>query len=690
MLVKQQVRSYQKELIDKIHKAEAKGHNAIVCAPTGSGKTLVAASYCVDVLMEARETSTVDAPNTCIYFLVPTNHLVDQQAKYISEYVENCSVGQISGDQSDETTLHEQSRINDIVVMTPMILVNALRESDPQIKLSDALLLVLDECHHTEKDHPYMKVMDIYLKQKLCCKDGAVKAALPRVLGMTATLGAGSVSTPRDAESHVLTLCANLDALEVIKVTENCDELYKYVSHPHTEMKPVAKRLIGDPFHCKIVEIMIKIQRKSSCRLELPFEYGSLKYETAINQRRVALEEEGDHEGLVFVRNLIVYNRCLQIYQDMRKEEALEFLRRTFYNETVKAESDSKLGRLINNEAEVNVDQFLELQQVRSSDNPKLIELKRLLLEEFKKSDKARGIVFMKTREFTSAVVKWINEDPELSKIIINPKRLVGGGSERRDQMTKAEQLEAICSFDLGNCNLLVSTTIGEEGLDIPECSFVIRYETVTSEIAEVQARGRVRVHLPSSHFVEIVTRGSQNELQAKANKYRQTLMDDASQALKRLVESDQHNEIQKRQLDRLKKLDEKERHLRFRRQTSKASDVKVHCKLCGTFACKASDITRINTFYVVTDSVLDTKIKIKESPKPIYDSVGKIYCKKCTADWGVLAQFGNGVKLPSLKCASFKFTLSGKAKLVKKWKSVPFEILEKSEGDLLADCSDS
>ena len=50
-----------------------------------------------------------------------------------------------------------------------------------------------------------------------------------------------------------------------------------------------------------------------------------------------------------------------------------------------------------------------------------------------------------------------------------------------------------ISDFRSGVCNLLVATDIAQEGLDIPECSYVIRYEFVSNEIGTVQSRGRAR-----------------------------------------------------------------------------------------------------------------------------------------------------------------------------------------------------
>lgn len=59
--------------------------------------------------------------------------------------------------------------------------------------------------------------------------------------------------------------------------------------------------------------------------------------------------------------------------------------------------------------------------------------------------------------------------------------------------MTQRLQEEVIANFRSGTINLLVSTTVGEEGIDIPDCKYVIKYDVVGNEIASVQSRGRVR-----------------------------------------------------------------------------------------------------------------------------------------------------------------------------------------------------
>jgi len=59
--------------------------------------------------------------------------------------------------------------------------------------------------------------------------------------------------------------------------------------------------------------------------------------------------------------------------------------------------------------------------------------------------------------------------------------------------MTQNEQEAVIKRFKTGEKNLLLATSVAEEGLDISDCNFVIRYDMMSNEISSVQSRGRVR-----------------------------------------------------------------------------------------------------------------------------------------------------------------------------------------------------
>ena len=126
-------------------------------------------------------------------------------------------------------------------MVTAQILLNDLKKSSSEIQLGDISMIVFDECHHTTQDHPYNEIMKIYMKTKKLKlgSDGVVGKSgryLPQILGLSASLGVGH---GKDAYQHILTLCANLDAVDVIQVVQNKDELKKYVNSPEQDTDPV-------------------------------------------------------------------------------------------------------------------------------------------------------------------------------------------------------------------------------------------------------------------------------------------------------------------------------------------------------------------------------------------------------------------------------------------------------------------
>jgi Fanconi anemia group M protein len=118
-------------------------------------------------------------------------------------------------------------------------------------------------------------------------------------------------------------------------------------------------------------------------------------------------------------------------------------------------------------------------------EHPKLSKLYEIVANEVNKGKNI--IIFSHYRDTTMRIVK------ELSKFEgVNVERFVGQASKKGDEgLSQKKQKEIIERFRLGEFNVLVATSVAEEGLDIPEVDMVILFEPVPSEIRSIQRRGR-------------------------------------------------------------------------------------------------------------------------------------------------------------------------------------------------------
>ena len=81
----------------------------------------------------------------------------------------------------------------------------------------------------------------------------------------------------------------------------------------------------------------------------------------------------------------------------------------------------------------------------------------------------------------------------------LRPETVVGHSGS--DGQLHAVQLKAVADFRDGKSKILVCTSVLEEGIDVPECNIVIRFDGVQSLIQFIQSRGRARMQNETSKF---------------------------------------------------------------------------------------------------------------------------------------------------------------------------------------------
>jgi Fanconi anemia group M protein len=103
------------------------------------------------------------------------------------------------------------------------------------------------------------------------------------------------------------------------------------------------------------------------------------------------------------------------------------------------------------------------------------------------KEDKTNKIiVFSQFRDTTKTIHEYCNENE------IKSLRFYGQASHDNDKgLSQKKQIETIEAFKNEEYNVLISTSVAEEGIDIPLVDYVILYEPVPSEIRMIQRKGR-------------------------------------------------------------------------------------------------------------------------------------------------------------------------------------------------------
>ena len=120
--------------------------------------------------------------------------------------------------------------------------------------------------------------------------------------------------------------------------------------------------------------------------------------------------------------------------------------------------------------------------------HPKLIKLKEILINEIEniKKNNSKIIIFSEYKDSTIEIKNFLSSQIELKEINFN---IFTGQNKLFKQK---EQIKTINDFINGKINILISTSIAEEGLDIGDVNLIICYDFISSSpIKLIQRFGR-------------------------------------------------------------------------------------------------------------------------------------------------------------------------------------------------------
>ncbi|XP_023569566.1 interferon-induced helicase C domain-containing protein 1 isoform X2 [Octodon degus] len=688
------LRSYQME----VAQPALEGKNIIICLPTGSGKTRVAVYITKDHLDKKKQASEPGKVIVLVNKVMLVEQLFHKEFKpFLKKWYH---VTGLSGDTQLKISFPEVVKSYDVIISTAQILENSLLNSesgeDAGVQLSDFSLIIIDECHHTNKEAVYNNIMRRYLKQKLknkrLQKENKPVAPLPQILGLTASPGVGGATKQAKAEEHILKICANLDASTIKTVKDYYSQLKDQIKEPCKKFV-IADDTREDPFKDKLLEIMSSIQ--TYCQVSSMSEFGTQNYEQWTIQMEKKAAREGNREVRVCAEHLRKYNEALQINDTIRMIDAYNHLETFYRDEKAKkfaaleddsdendsdddcdSDRDKEDGKRLERQDET--DKFLmalffdnkkmlkKLADNPEHENEKLTKLRNTILEQYTRTEKpTRGIIFTKTRQSAYALSQWIAEN---------------------EKFTENEQKEVISKFRTGKINLLIATTVAEEGLDIKECNIIIRYSLVTNEIAMVQARGRARAE--ESTYVLVAHSGSGVVERETVNDFREKMMYKAIHRVQNMNPEEYTQKILELQMQSIM-----EKKMKIKRNTVKQfknnpSSITFLCKNCHMPACSGADIHVIENMHHVNMTKAFKRLYIVRENKALqskfadYQTNGEIICK-CGQAWGTM-MVHRGLDLPCLKIKNFVLVFKDNSpkKQYKKWVELPitFPALDYSE----------
>ena len=682
----QNIRNYQHELA----KPGIDGENCIIFAPTNSGKTLMAALVISDHLKRNPRERKGLGPKVVV--VVKTRLLADQQTKRLKEYIPGarveCSRGNDCEEESQQNeqlpSVSDALPRSDIIVCTAGKLVDGLRKGN--LAIENVSLLVLDECHNTDKGSNYAQIMHAYLEQKIDQK--LQENQLPQIVGLTATPGVGKNPglNPLKEVDKLITLCAQVDATSGIKfVKENVEELNRVVPKSEYRKATVKQSEQREEFIQRVIADVEKCERSLTFEFDRKFTRWSQAYEQEVKKMKTTLIESdnpGDSDKISTVGVLECLCHTLMAYMDLPYALATTPLKE--YDdldipEKVMSEHDKQLKGML---TELESD----LAKLPSCENPILEELKEILADRFQRNPKSEGIVFVRTREQAKVISEWISKSKFAQDIGVRPHMLLGHKrpEETGPSMSDAEQKSVISAFHSGKYNLLIATSVAEEGLDIKQCNLVIRLH-VSSAKSKAQMQGRARAE--DSEIITIMSDDPEKH-------YKDILNDEQLLLTERVVQYylpsyyDRFADIMaNKQREIVESVKRQRETQKQRMSTHPAHNVVLKCNKCKAVACCGSDLYVIDKtgHHVVPGNVLCYEIhehrnpgmRVCEFDDSVIKKFYKVHCSNCGTSWGALGYWPKSKnEFPILKCCSFNFFINGLQDNFKQWKKRPFEVL--------------
>jgi Fanconi anemia group M protein len=469
----------EKRLFQMDLAATALKASSLIVVPTGLGKTVIALMVLLARMDKGR-----------VLFLAPTKPLVEQHAAFLERVLKDGEmVVMLTGESPPEKRVQswEQSHI---IVSTPQVIENDLLSR--RIDLVDVSLVIFDEAHRAVGGYAYVYIADRYRRE----------AKNPLVLGITASPGSES--------EKIAEICTNLGIERIQTRTENDPDVALFVHEREIEWVKlvVPKELLAIR---SAIEDVLKTRIDNLNRLAvspLRIDLKSSKKELLGLQATLMSSAKSQANQTTFMA-ISILAEILKLYHAVELAETQGPDALASYFQRLEGEalsrSGSKASRRIMQDPRFR--QIVDTLQKLDVEHPKPGAVKRILHEQLEAAPQSRVMVFTNYRDTATSLLAFLKDDPAIRAV-----RFVGQSSREHDEgLSQKKQAEILKKFRDGDFNVLIATSVGEEGIDIPATDMVLFYEPVPSEIRSIQRKGRTG-RARAGRVVVLMAKGTRDE----------------------------------------------------------------------------------------------------------------------------------------------------------------------------------
>jgi len=424
--------------------ASASNKNTLVVLPTGLGKTVIAAMVASQKLKNGK-----------VLFMAPTKPLVEQHLEEFNGLlnVDKEHMQVMTGDTRPDKR-YELWREKKVFFGTPQVVENDIIAGE--IPVQDFALTIFDEAHRATGEYSYVFISEKMNNQKLAL-----------------------TASPGGDKEKIMEVANNLEINNFEVRTEDDPDVEPYIQDKEVDWKYVS---LDDRFKTakNHLEDAKREQLKELKRLDQINSLNNVQKTDLLNLRGELgskLSNSDDpklYSAISRVATALKISQALELLETQGVSQAYNYMRGL-------ENDDSKAAkRAVDHDKFSKARGMTEHLKKKGEEHPKIDKLRKII---GKKEENEKAMIFTEYRSSCDAIVKELNTQGH------NAVKFIGQQGD--DGMTQNKQAKVLQAFEDGKYDVLVSTSIGEEGLDIPAVDYVVFYEPVPSGIRDIQRAGR-------------------------------------------------------------------------------------------------------------------------------------------------------------------------------------------------------